>query len=182
MNQALASFAQAYAATGQALVPSELTLSSIDGTQLGPDAILPCGFPDGSDFIVYSSSKPTPADPTAIEAAPAALEVAALMRHPEISGGSSRQMVYAKEGSAIAASQAKMGENSYYYSVGKNKGNLVAAEQRNPVAVVSIAADGKPLPETTISTYSMIDDEAKVKVMAALRTHAMMRSEVKAGS
>ena len=52
---------------------------------------------------------------------------------------------------AIAASQAKMGENSYYYSVGKNRGTPApAVAPAKPVAVVSVAPDAKQLPEATI--------------------------------
>ena len=78
--------------------------------------------------------------------------------------------VYAKEGSAIAASQARSGENSYYYSVGKTappaateaEGEGVEVEApRQPKAVSQKAV---ALAEVTISSYSMLDDDGVVKV------------------
>merc|ERR1719198_1251462 len=99
--------------------------------------MLPCGLPSGSDLFVRGAEpQPVPAG-AAVAAASA---------------------VYAKEGSAIAASQAKMGENSYYYSVGRNlptvagTGHPEATRQPKARAVVP-----RPLKEQTISQFSMTD-------------------------
>ena len=165
MQQALAQFALAYASTGRALQASTLALSSTSGAALDADAILPCGLKPGSDLLVSSSTAPTTADAAAVAAAPAAVEGAGLVRQAPTSVVASGAQVYAKEGSAIAASQAKMGENSYYYSVGKNRGTPApAVAPAKPVAVVSVAPDAKQLPEATITSYSMLDDDAKVKI------------------
>ena len=83
--------------------------------------------------------------------------------------------VYAKPGSAIAASQAKMGENSYYYSVGKNRGTPGASSTVEapapPPSHQPKAVRERPamLKEHTISSYSMLDDDAVVKVRARLK-------------
>ena len=87
-------------------------------------------------------------------------------------GEESRQKgVYAKAGSAIAASQAKMGENSYYYSVGRNKPGVggggpaatapASAPQMVPKKVVERPAS---LKEQTFTSFSFLDDDAAVKV------------------
>lgn len=90
-----------------------------------------------------------------------------------------QQGVYARSGSAIAASQAKMGENSYYYSVGKNKaapsGTVVKAVPQAPAPAPAGSAPSQPmpqavaarpatLPEQTLSSFSYVDDEGVVKV------------------
>lgn len=57
-----------------------------------------------------------------------------------------------------------MGENSYYYSVGKNKGipqPVAQASVPQPKAVQTVSAKAQ---EVTIASYSMIDDDAKVKI------------------
>ena len=165
MQQALVQFAQAYASTGKALEASTLTLTTTTGAALDADAILPCGLKPGSDFLVSSPTAPTTADAAAVAAAPAAVEGAGLARQAPTGVVASGAQVYAKEGSAIAASQAKMGENSYYSSVGKNRGTPApAVAPAKPVAVVSVAADAKQLPEATITSFSFIDDDAKVKI------------------
>jgi len=166
VGQALADFAKAYASTGKALQVGHLSLAGSSGVALDGNAILPCGLAPGSDVFVSSADAPGDATPAAIAAAPAAILAAA---RPKASGSSatapaSGAHVYAKQGSAIAASQAKMGENSYYYSVGKNRAALPkppAPTIQAPKAVETVAAR---LPEATISSYSMIDDDAKVKV------------------
>ena len=107
-------FAQAYASTGMALQAAELSLTTVDGlTTLDPESLLPGGLPPGTDLIVQSSAPPTKAALTAIQQAPAAIELAAGLRErPSASPTASGPAVFAKEGSAIAASQAKMGEKS----------------------------------------------------------------------
>ena len=111
----------------------------------------------------------TPMHSVAQSAATAAATAAAAAG----SGEEARQKgVYAKPGSAIAASQAKMGENSYYYSVGRNKPGAASAggaaatapaeaPKMMPKKVVARAAG---LTEQTISSYSMLDDGDVVKV------------------
>lgn len=165
VGQALAQFAQAYAGTGKALDPSSLGLATGEGKALSAGALLPCGLPSGSDLFVRSDEAPTDADEAAVAAAASAARAAAgagaagALR----TGGSK---VYAKEGSAIAASQAKMGENSYYYSVGKNRAaaqpaGAAPATLPQPKAVAQRDAG---LSEATISSYSMLDDDGLVKV------------------
>mmetsp|Transcript_12972 Transcript_12972/g.28043 ORF Transcript_12972/g.28043 Transcript_12972/m.28043 type:complete len:271 (-) Transcript_12972:133-945(-) len=140
-NAALAQFALEYAAaTGHSLQASVLELRRENGTALAADALLPCGLPNGSDLFVTRSQ--APAAPTGKSAA-----------------------IYAKEGSAIAASQAKAGEHSYYYSVGKNRG---VPSEAPPTALLpepkAVAKVEPKLSEVTISSYSMIDDDGKIKV------------------
>jgi len=118
-------------------------------------------------MLVLSRGAPASASPAAVDASSAAILAAARPRmsapapsaaHPAVG------QVYAKEGSAIAASQAKMGENSYYYSVGKNKGipqPVAQASVPQPKAVQTVSAKAQ---EVTIASYSMIDDDAKVKI------------------
>jgi len=70
--------------------------------------------------------------------------------------------VTAKEGSAIASSQARMGEHSYYYSVGKAgdpERPPVPQPQRTCVERVAAGA-----PEATISSFSFEDTDALVKL------------------
>ena len=81
--------------------------------------------------------------------------------------------VYAAPGSAVAASQAKMGENSYYYSVGKHKARDPTGVVTAPVPIATPAPKAvfvKPakLPEATITNYAMIDDEKEIKVQVPL--------------
>eukprot|EP00966_Prymnesium_polylepis_P271218 6266310-Prymnesium_polylepis.1 len=72
---------------------------------------MPCGVPPGSDLLVRSTAPPTAAGPDAVAAAPAAIETAAALRAKPYAPPASAPQVFAKPGSAIAASQAKMGEN-----------------------------------------------------------------------
>ncbi|KAL3915458.1 MAG: hypothetical protein SGPRY_007211 [Prymnesium sp.] len=163
VRQALSHFCEAYATTGSALPASKLSLAREDGVALSENALLPCGLPPGSDLFVHCPSQPTAAEPSALAAALTALRAAGREEEQVESNGPTR--VFAKQGSAIAASQAKMGENSYYYSVGKVPGAASSAPPVAPVAVVKVAADSKSLPEVTISSYSLIDDDAKVKII-----------------
>ena len=95
-------FAAAYAKkTGKTLQVSALRMSTERGRSLEPTAVLPCGIPSGSDLFVWGAQPVAP--------------------------GAQDAPVYAKEGSKVAASQGKKGENSYYYSVGKNSGEEAAA-------------------------------------------------------
>eukprot|EP00310_Coccolithus_braarudii_P023164 CAMPEP_0183357208 /NCGR_PEP_ID=MMETSP0164_2-20130417/45610_1 /TAXON_ID=221442 /ORGANISM="Coccolithus pelagicus ssp braarudi, Strain PLY182g" /LENGTH=267 /DNA_ID=CAMNT_0025530781 /DNA_START=10 /DNA_END=813 /DNA_ORIENTATION=- len=136
VQSALARFALEYSSTtsGSLQAPA-LQLSKDDGSALAADALLPCGLPNGTDLFVISTQKPL------------------------------STTVFAKEGSAIAASQAKAGDHSYYYSVGKNRGLPTTATANAslppPVQVAKVAAR---VPEATISSYSILDDDGKVKV------------------
>ena len=95
-------FAAAYAKkTGKTLQVSALRMSTERGRSLEPTAVLPCGIPSGSDLFVWGAQPVAP--------------------------GAQDAPVYAKEGSKVAASQGKKGENSYYYSVGKNSGEEAAS-------------------------------------------------------
>ena len=71
-----------------------------------------------------------------------------------------------KPGSAIAESKARMGENSYYYSVGKSSRDQPAPAPTPTRKAVSTVTSS--LPQATITTYSMIDDEGHVKVQVPL--------------
>ena len=85
-------FAAAYAKkTGRTLQVSALRMSTERGRTLEPSAVLPCGIPSGSDLFVGGAQ-------------------------PVLAPGDAP--IYAKEGSKVAASQGKMGENSYYYRLG----------------------------------------------------------------
>ena len=68
--------------------------------------------------------------------------------------------VYAKEGSKVAASQGRKGENSYYYSVGKNSGEEAAALK--PDLRGTSAAPSAPK-EDTLASYSLSDESGVVK-------------------
>jgi len=150
VHAALATFAQAYCqSTGARLVASEMQLSDGHGKQFDGNALLPCGLRNGADFFISSSALPTLVD-TSAEASPSA--------------SVSRPVppVTAKEGSAIAASQAKMGEHSYYYSVGKAGDPSrppVQMPERKAVTKLEVAPT-----EATISTFSFMDDDDVVKV------------------
>ena len=92
--EALVQFAAAYAKkTGRTLQVSALRMSTERGRTLEPTAVLPCGIPSGSDLFVGGAQ-------------------------PVLAPGAKDAPVYAKEGSKVAASQGKMGENSYYYRLG----------------------------------------------------------------
>ena len=92
--EALVQFAAAYAKkTGRTLQVSALRMSTERGRTLEPSAVLPCGIPSGSDLFVGGAQ-------------------------PVLAPGATDAPVYAKEGSKVAASQGKMGENSYYYRLG----------------------------------------------------------------
>jgi hypothetical protein len=131
--------------------------------------VLPCGLPADADAFVRSSTPPKPLADSAAAAAAASAAVASASRpapRPAVaaaaSGEEMRQKgVYAKPGSAIAASQAKMGENSYYYSVGKNR---AAGSSSTVTPAVAVVKKDATVQEVTISTYSMLDDDANVKV------------------
>ena len=183
VSDALVRFATAYGTTGYALAAANLKLEDEDGKSLAADAVLPCGLPAGADVFVRSSE---PAQKLSDEAAPIAAAagvaaVTAASRPALVSvssapgvAQSSQAGVYAKAGSAIAASQAKMGENSYYYSVGKQKAapanTVVKAAppppSANPTAPMPQAVTTRPttLPEQTFSSHSYIDDDGVVKV------------------
>ena len=92
--EALVQFAAAYAKkTGRTLQVSALRMSTERGRTLEPTAVLPCGIPSGSDLFVGGAQ-------------------------PVLAPGATDAPIYAKEGSKVAASQGKMGENSYYYRLG----------------------------------------------------------------
>ena len=96
--EALVQFAAAYAKkTGRTLQVSALRMSTERGRTLEPSAVLPCGIPSGSDLFVGGAQ-------------------------PVLAPGATDAPVYAKEGSKVAASQGKMGENSYYYRLGEVRG------------------------------------------------------------
>ena len=109
-------FAHAYSKqTGSPLAPGGLHLRDSRGAAIACGALLPCGLSNGADLFVSVEGPPTAdAAPQAAAPAPPAVTAAA---PAAASSGPAR--VTAKEGSAIASSQARMGEHSYYYSVGK---------------------------------------------------------------
>lgn len=172
VQEALESFAQSYAGTGSTLQDLRLRRAGPSATAsptLAPAALLPCGAPRGSDLIVSAALPPKP---SAITSAPDITSGSVLLRataaSPLPTGAAPGAKVYAKEGSAIAASQAKMGENSYYYSVGKHAETAAApasVEVPKPRAV--LRAD-KKLPEQTFSSYSMMDGDKQAKVHVPL--------------
>ena len=98
-----------------------------------------------------------------LEAQLAGMRDVALPRAP--AAAAPPRTVYAQEGSAIAASQARAGENSYYYSVGKNRAAGGAADPAPPPKPRAVAAAPSRLPEATIPSYSMVDDGALCKVL-----------------
>jgi len=110
VHVALQRFAHAYASSIGATLPLDaLQLRDEGGATFDGRALLPCGLPSGSDLFVSSNGvapvvRSGAASTSAASVTPAAQAALA---------------VTAREGSAIAASQAKMGEHSYYYSVGK---------------------------------------------------------------
>ena len=146
--------------------------------------MLPCGLPPDVDVFVRSTMAPLPLADAAIATAAAAAKAAiAAAAHPSVAAKASgagisveeqrQKGVFAKPGSAIAASQAKMGENSYYYSVGKNRAAdptgvvtpAVPVAPRQPKAVI---VQTQKLPQVTITSYSMIDDDKLIKVQLPL--------------
>lgn len=183
MREALSCFATAYGGTGHSLSCDALELADDAGRIFDVDALLPCGLAVGADAFVRSSSPPTALPEAAAGAAAAAAAVAAAaaarataaVAAPVATGAHVAPQpkgVFAKPGSAIAASQAKMGENSYYYSVGKNRGvpgsgtsSVEApAPPPPPPAPTSVRERPATLAEQTLSTYSMLDDDANIKV------------------
>tara|TARA_B110001452_G_scaffold251342_1_gene240322 strand:+ start:193 stop:1041 length:849 start_codon:yes stop_codon:yes gene_type:complete len=151
--QAVERFASAYAKTGSTLEAQALQLSTEEGRLLAPSAVLPCGIPGGSDVFV-AGAKP--------------VQGAAPIQVPAAQSGTSeeearQQGVYAREGSAVAASQSKMGENSYYYSVGKNRGTTGTSEPIKP-DLRAVTAAKTTVREETLPSYSILDEEALVKV------------------
>ena len=194
VGDALARFAIAYGGTGYQLSGSELKLLDANGKSLAAGALLPCGLPAGADVFVKSSAAPVALSSDMAAAATAASKAAcAAAANPAVAvaavpaagtsaasaaaapaAGPPAKGVYAKPGSAIAASQAKMGENSYYYSVGRTKANSAATASGAPV--VAAPAEAEPrvpkkvvarevkLPEQTISSYSFLDDETVAKI------------------
>ena len=129
-------FAAAYAKkTGKTLQVSALRMSTERGRALEPTAVLPCGIPSGSDLFVGGAQ-------------------------PVLAPGAQDAPVYAKEGSKVAASQGKKGENSYYYSVGKNSGEEAAALK--PDLRGTSAAPSAPK-EDTLASYSLSDESGVVK-------------------
>lgn len=135
--EALLQFAAAYAKkTGRTLQVSALRMSTERGRTLEPTAVLPCGIPSGSDLFVGGAQ-------------------------PVLAPGAKDAPVYAKEGSKVAASQGKMGENSYYYSVGKNRGEDAAA-LRPDLRAISVAPSAPK--EDTLSSYSLSDESGIVKL------------------
>lgn len=134
-----------------------MQLQTEKGRVLLPEWVLPCGEPPRSDLFVVRrhadlvtakainathATGTTPAD--ARDLTPAQLD-------------------------AIRVSQARKGENSYYYSVNKNLGNTVAPpEPHVPRKVIPIAALGRGVREQTISSYTMVDGEHVVKVHVPL--------------
>jgi hypothetical protein len=101
------------------------------------DWVLPCGEPARADLFVVAASGGA-------------------------SGPAAAPPLSAAEIDAIRASQARRGENSYYYSVNKNLGNTVAPTEPHLPKAVHTA---RPVVRSsTISTYAMIDGEVKVKV------------------
>ena len=187
VGDALGRFAVAYGSTGHELSRADLELVDESGRSLRAQAVLPCGLPAGADVFVRSSVPPKAlsAEAAAV-AAPAAAAATAAAASPTIAAPASTEAtgkgVSARSGSAIAASQAKMGENSYYYSVGKNRAapsdavvKKAGEKAEAPAAAPGVAAPSQPmprevverpaaLPEQTFSSYSMIDDDAVVKV------------------
>ena len=161
-------------------------------------SLLPCGLPKGADIVIRSPTPPTALTPT--QASVAATEGVAAIKSAafpamatttaptgskpvDISDEQKRQPV--RPGSAIAASQAKMGENSYYYSVGKTKANDAAPKAHPPSAAAAAPPPAKAvapvplpqgsnvpinekLPEQTFSSYSFLDDGDVVKVYITL--------------
>lgn len=182
VSDALGRFAAAYGATGHELATAGLQMEDESGKCLRADAVLPCGLSAGADAFVRSDEPPkklsAEAAPIAAAASAAAVAAAARLTMPSQPaeapmGEESRQAgVYTRSGSAIAASQAKMGENSYYYSVGKNRaapaGTAVKAAPAPPSAVAATPSQPMPqavtsrpakLPEQTFSSHSWLDDE-----------------------
>jgi hypothetical protein len=105
VHAALDRFARAYASsTGATLAANALQLRNGRGPVFGGSALLPCGFPAGTDFFVCGVP---------------ALDGRGTTRTLDAPAAQAAILVTAREGSAVAASQAKMGEHSYYYSVGK---------------------------------------------------------------
>ena len=158
VHEALRRFAEGYSSVGVlSCNPARLQLSTGAGRVLGHGATLPCGLPHGTDLFVtrLAAGAPSAAMPAGAPAAAA--------------------HVYAKEGSAIAASQEKMGENSYYYSVGKHTAQQsAAAPKAHPGAnaapppprepAMTTAVQKGKLAEATIRSYSFMDDDAVAKV------------------
>ena len=183
VRQALDSFALNYGGTLHELERSGLQLVDENGKPFDDDAILPCGLPAGADAFVRSSKAPVqalegqwPAGTEAVHASAAHMATASAApagATPVATPAEVAQKgVYAKPGSAIAASQAKMGENSYYYSVGRNRGTPGAAGTQieppapPPPKLVPKAVRERTveLPEQTIARYSMLDDDSCCKV------------------
>lgn len=185
VQNALSSFAKAYGSTGFEMSAATLELIDETGRKLASDAVLPAGLPVDADVFVRSSAAPTPiaADvaTTAAAAAKAAFLSAAQPQAAAGVGGSTppvavlseeerrQKGVYAKAGSVAAASQAKFGENSYYYSVGKNRpadptGVVTPAVPLQPPKPKAVSIKPQALSEVSITSYAMIDDEKVIKV------------------
>jgi len=140
VESAILAFVESYStATGTQLQAMSLSLCTDAKALLEPSWVLPCGLVHQSDLFVTS----VPAGAGAV--APPAAGVA-------VEGGVS----------AVVASQSKLGEASYYYSVNKNLGNTVhAPEPQVPRAKHAVANFVRT---TTITSFTMIDDDARVKV------------------
>ena len=193
VSDALARFAAAYGATGHSLSLEKLQLVDDSGKKLGAaeDALLPCGVKAGSDVFVKCSAAPVALSADAAAAAAVAAK-AAVIAAGQGTGSSAPAVasvpgttapvpstapakgVYAAPGSAIAASQAKMGENSYYYSVGRNRAAAPGTARVTPavekpaegalVNPIRVAERAASLPEQTIASYAFLDDEDVCKV------------------
>jgi len=184
---ALSSFAMAYSSTGFEMSAATLELIDETGRKLASDAVLPAGLPADADVFVRSSAAPTPmAEDIAAMAAAAAKAAFLSAARPNATSGASgstpaapvavlseeerrQKGVYAKAGSAAAASQAKFGENSYYYSVGKNRpadptGVVTPAVPLQPPKPKAVSVKPQTLSEVSITAYAMIDDEKVIKV------------------
>ena len=86
------------------------------------------------------------------------------------------QPVDAKEGSKVAASQSKKGDNSYYYSVGKNSGEPAEAALKPDLRNISVTPSAPK--EDTLASYSLSDESGVVKVRRRRRRRGCRRPPV----
>lgn len=122
-----------------------MQLQTDKGRVLLPEWVLPCGEPSRSDLFVVRR----PAGLGEAAAAAAAAGQGAALTPSQLD--------------AIRLSQAKKGENSYYYAVHKHSGDtLVPSEPRVPKAVY--APSHAAVREQTIASYSIADGADTVKV------------------
>jgi len=149
VGQALTAFVREYSpASGATLEAHAIALQTEAGRLLRPEWVLPCGEAPRADLFVVPSTNAVVTGNSSADAA----------------GSGSQQALSVAQVDAIRASQAKMGDNSYYYAVNKNLGNTITPLEPNVPRAIAALSHSHLVREQTIASYAMMDGEAKVKV------------------